>query len=264
MKKTAVLILCIILSLSFAGCGKKDPYAGEEVIFDISDVNNQSQGNQNEENTSSSEETTDTETSQESSSQEDQTQETVSGLGFDLIKAEGYYFPDVNMLYSAAAKVYYEITSGNLPVDWDMGRYELTNNGSTNTFWRINDSRFDSVSELEEYLNVYFTEDFIKTFYNSSLFCDYDGHLYAVAGVSSENILFAGYNFVLTKQTTKRALFECTSYFYKSIEDIPENTTVFTGKPDDETVYDTKTTEFVLETDESGFNWKFSQFGNIK
>ena len=151
-----------------------------------------------------------------------------------------------------------------MPVDWDLGRKEIKVNGSVNTYFRISDSRFDSKAELEEYLKVYFTDACIKTFYNPAIFYDYEGHLYAIAGVSAENVLYAGRNFTLIKQTNKRIQFDCTSYFYKTFEEIPKDRQEFKTVPEDASKYNTKVTSFELEVDESGYNWRFSKFDNIK
>lgn len=35
MKKIIVLILCLILIFSFSGCGKKEPFEDEVVLFDV-------------------------------------------------------------------------------------------------------------------------------------------------------------------------------------------------------------------------------------
>lgn len=270
MKKLVLFVLAFALILSFAGCKKEEsaaeenPFEGEEVLFDIAVDGDLSSSADSD--ASNSEESDSSEESQESSKDESGSSDDkkTGGTGLELVKADGYYFPDIDQLYEPAAKIYYEITSGNLPVDWDMGRYEFTVDGSTNTYWRISDSRFDSVEELEKYLHAYFTEDFVKTFYNSSLFYDYEGHLYAVTGVSGENVLFAGCEFKLTKQTTRRVFFSCTSYFYKSLEDVPAERTTFEKAPEDTSKFNTKTVEFVLESDESGYNWRFSKFENIK
>ena len=308
MKRIIALLICISLVLCFSGCGKKDRFKDEEVLFDLETLNNASEtenvqsesvdGVSDESSSDSSAESsadgsadTSADTSADSSSAnadsqgssssesgdgdigsvteqndgssvEDNEKEKVTGI--ELIQADGIYFPEIDDLYIPAAKIYYELTSGNLPVDWDLGRYEFTVDGSTNTYWRISDSRFDSVAELEAYLNAYFTEDFIETFYNPSLFYDYNGHLYAVTGVSGDNILFAGCEFKLTKQTTMRVMFDCVSYFFKSPEEIPEEHTVFNEAPEDASMFNSSTVSFTLEVDESGHNWRFSQFGNIK
>lgn len=285
MKGFIALVLCLALLLSFSACGKKDRFEDEEVLFDITAQGEQSsqeesedilESESGEESSSETSEDTqqdnsETESSDSSSPQKPSTQDKDSDTqkkdkitGIELIKMDGHYFPEIDDLYVPAAQIYYELTSGNLPVDWDMGRYEFTVEGSTNTYWRISDSRFDSVAELEAYLNAYFTEDFIKTFYDASLFHDHEGHLYAVTGVSGDNILYAGCEFKLTKQTTKRIFFDCISYFYKYLEEIPAENKPFNKAPKDTSKYNSKTVSFVLEVDESGYNWKFSKFDNIK
>ncbi len=286
MKRLIVLLLCVILLVTFAGCGEKDRFKDEEVIFDAAtEVSKEVESSSTSEEDESSSLNESTDSSSEppapdesvSQSSEDEKpakdkntvnvapvkpeKEKVTGI--ELIQVNGVFFPEIDDLYVPAAKVYYELTSGNLPVDWDLGRYEFTVDGSTNTYWRISDSRFDSVEELETYLRAYFTEDFIKTFYDASLFHDHNGHLYAVTGVSGDNILFAGREFKLTRQTTKRIMFDCVSYFYKSPEEIPTDNTPFTKAPEDVSAYNSSTVSFVLEVDESGYNWKFSEFGNI-
>lgn len=288
MKRLIAILLCIVLIFSLSSCGKKDRFKDEEIIFDASESKNESgaESSSQEDVTlstdTSSEESTETEesasqgTDSSASQDTDKPENTAQSkpvtsekpkkepvTGIELIKVDGVYFPEIDDLYVPAAQVYYEITSGNLPVDWDMGRYEFTVDGSTNTYWRMSDSRFDSVTELESYLKAYFTDDFIKTFYNASQFHDHNGHLYAVTGVSGENILFAGREFKLMKQTTKRIMFDCVSYFYKSPQEIPADNTPFTKAPEDVSMYNSSTVSFVLEVDESGYNWKFSQFGNI-
>lgn len=285
MRRFLALILCIVLLVTFVGCGKKDRFKDEEVIFDAtvetsaesdsSDLKPEESSSVEGETEESEDTTVDASQSQSSEEQkpeeadkpvnntsETKNKEKVTGI--ELIEVDGVYFPEVDDLYVPAAKVYYELTSGNLPVDWDLGRFEFTVEGSTNTYWRMSDSRFDSVEELESYLKAYFTEDFIKTFYDPSLFHDHNGHLYAVTGVSGDNILFAGREFKLTKQTTKRIMFDCVSYFYKSPEEIPADRVLFSKVPEDVSAFNTSTVSFVLEVDESGFNWKFSEFGNIK
>lgn len=275
MKKLIAFFLIFALIFSFAGCKEDELFENEEVLFDIASSDNESaslpsdtssdgtdsseaEGGDSENEDSSQEETSSVDASAQPESNEDKLD-----TGMQLVQSGGIYFPDINEMYKYAFEIYRDILNSTFSYDEDLGVYEIVKDGSVGYYWRVNDKRFDSVAELEAYLDAFFTDECQKTFYDPSRFVDHNGHLYAVVGVVAQDPTYAGCSFTLTKQTTKRIFFDCTGYYYKSLEEIDTSVPHFTTAPEDVSKYNTKTVSFVMQSTEDGMNWQFTQFGLV-
>lgn len=274
MKKLFAILLCFIMLFSFVGCKDDELLEDEEVLFDITSSNTESSSLPSD---TSSDETDSSETEGGASEGEDASQEETSSVdasaqpenedkldtGMNLVQLEGIYFPDLNETYKYASEIYRDIVNSTFSYDEDLGVYEIVKDGSVGYYWRVNDERFDSVEELEAYLDAFFTDECQKTFYDPSRFIDHNGHLYAVVGVTATDPTYAGCSFTLTKQTTRRIYFDCTGYYYKTYEEIDTSKPHFTTAPEDASKYNTRTVSFVLQSTEDGNNWQFTQFGLV-
>lgn len=253
IKRALALCLCFCLAFCLSAC-KKDRFKDEETITPPTETSTP------QEETPSGEETP------QEIPQGDNAEVDTSNDNSYLIKIvstkqlEAY---EINERFEKAAKIYTQIFYNSVPVDWDLGPKQIKKDGSSNVYFRVSDSRFDSVAELEKYLNDLFTPECIKTFYNPANFVDYEGHLYAVSGTGGDDSLLAGCVFTVTKQTTMRVFFTADIYNYKKIEDKLEQTEIFTTAPKDTAIYDVKNVEFVYEVSKDNKNWQFSKFGNI-
>ena len=278
MKKIIAILLCLILIFSLTACGKDEDklLEGEEVLFDISseitpDVSSSDLASSEDSSTQSGTEDGETSSSSDTEvdlnntdSNSDSAVEEGFNTGMQLVDGKGvYYFPNINETYEYAAKIYADLLKFTFSYDEQLGVYEIVKDGSTGYYWRVNDSRFDSVAELERYLDVFFTKDCQKTFYDPSRFIDHNGHLYASIGAVADSNTYAGCSFKLTKQTTKRIFFEGTAYYYKSPEEVDNEQPLFTAAPADASKYETKTYEFELIINEEGTSWQFSKFAYL-
>ncbi len=268
MKRFLAVILILSLCGCFASCKEKanDPFIDEEVIYEIgkqSDVAEPSKtqpvtdGGSSGETSESSENPTDTSSAVSPAPQEKDPMQLVTG--------GEVAFPYVPDLYIPASEIYSQLTRGNVNIDVGLGSFQIEKNGSMGTYYRTNDARFDSVKELEDYLKQFFTDECIKTFYKPERFVDYKGHLYSVRSTEYDDYLFAGSGFTLTKQTTMRIMFNMTGYYFKAPAEVKKDHTIFNVAPEDDSVYNKTTADFVLEYHKVGnYNkWLFSKFGNI-
>ncbi len=255
IKRVLALFLCLCLTLCLGAC-KKDRFKDEETVPPPVTENSTPQ-----EETPQGEETP----AETSKNENNPTVDTSSDNSFPIkiasTQALSCYTLNVN--FEEAAKIYTQISYNCVPVDWDLGPKQIKKDGSSNVYFRVSDSRFDSVAELEKYLNEFFTPQCIKTFYNPANFVDYEGHLYAISGTGSDDSLLAGCVFNVTKQTTMRVLFTANVYSYKKIQDKPQKAEIFTEQPKDVSNYNVKKVDFVYEISENKESWKFSKFGNI-
>ncbi|MEE0946676.1 MAG: DL-endopeptidase inhibitor IseA family protein [Acutalibacteraceae bacterium] len=279
MKKLIAFLLIFVLIFTFVGCKDDELLENEEVLFDINSSQPVDSSSQEGDNSlvASSEATESTDgTETDSSAVSENNSSTVSSAtteetseeekfdtGMQLVQSGGIYFPDINETYKYAAEIYRDIVNSTFSYDEDLGVYEIEKDGSVGNYWRVNDSRFDSVAELEEYLDAFFTKECQETFYEPSRFIDYNGHLYAVVGVVATDPTYAGCSFKLTKQTTKRIFFECTGYYLKSYDDIDPSQPLLTAAPENLDKYNTRTVSFVLQATEDGMSWQFTQFGLV-
>ncbi len=268
MKRLIVFLLIFALVFSFAGCKDDKLLENEEVLFDITSSNTDNSSIPSDTSSTESESTEEKNTPSENSSQD-----TSSGVssepvnngeiidtGMNLVQSGGIYFPDINETYKYAYEIYRDIVNSTFSYDEDLGVYEIVKDGSVGYYWRVNDTRFDSVEELESYLDSFFTDECQKTFYDPSRFVDHNGHLYAIVGVVAQDPTYAGCSFTLTKQTKRRIYFDCTGYYYKTYEEIDASQPLFTTVPENPEKYNTKTVSFVLQSTEDGMNWRFTQF----
>lgn len=302
-KLIAILIcLSIILTFASCKNKKADTLENEEVIFDINDLSSQISSDTTDETSSEADnnysgETSSSETSlsssdestsissdtssnsqfsdvtssekQEETSSEDKkpvqngVAEDTFDMGIKLFECDGIYFPDINETYKYAAEIYADLINFTFDYDEQLGSYEIKIDNSVGYYWRVNDTRFNSVARLENYLDAYFTKDCQKTFYNAKRFVDHEGKLYASIGGVAGSETYAGCSFKLTKQTTRRICFTGTAYYYKSADEIEPETPYFTLAPKDPSKYDTKTVEFELQSSEDGMTWLFTKFGYI-
>lgn len=248
LKRILALCLCLLMAVLFTAC-KKDRFKEEEVITPAVDL--------------SQEQTTSEEGATENPQQEVVDRSEDNSYPIKIVSSEVLSSAALNANFNKAVEIYTQLSYNCVPVDWDLGPKQIKIDGSTNTYFRVSDSRFDSVEQLEKYLKEYFTDECIKTFYNPKNFADYEGHLYAVSGTGSDYSLLAGCSFAVTKQTTMRVFFTATVYNYKKMEDTVNHTEYFTEAPKDASVYDIKTVDFVYEITSDKTTWKFSKFGNI-
>lgn len=270
MKKILALLLCCIVMATFSSCKKDDKLLeGEEVLFDITstDTKASSDDSLTSDETSSNEESSENNSSAQSSGEDNtssqQPQEDKIDTGMNLVDSGVSYIPDINEKYKYASEIYKDLINSTFSYDEDLGAFEIKRDDSVGYYWRVNDDRFDSVAELEAYLDFYFTDECQKTFYDPLKFIDHDGHLYAVVGIVAQDPTYAGCSFKLTKQTNMRIFFECTAYHYKSFEEIDTSKPHFTTAPKDTSIYNTRTVSFVLQITEDGTNWQFTQFGLV-
>lgn len=243
MKKFAAFLLCLVLVLALCSCNNQGLLEGEEVVYDS--VSDTSEG-------------------ADTSSQETvggDAQATDQGLNASL-KGDTSSIPDLDALYATAADIYGDLVNYTFSYDNALGDYEFTVNGSTANYYRVNDERFFTKTELEEYLDTLFTEKCQKTFYQPDRFLDRSGKLYAIVGSSGENPKYAGYSLKLTKQTNKRIFLEGTGYYHKSFDTVDTSKPIFKKAPSDSSIYNTVKVEFVLLLSDNG-NWLFDQFGFI-
>lgn len=263
IKKILAVFLSGCLLFGLCGCQKKDAtedrFKDETVLFDAS----------KQESVSSSQDSTPSSESAESSESENPSD---SGEGkprkeeVQLVQTGEVPTPDVNEMFVLAERIYRDLTHYTFGIDPDLGAFPITVDGETNSYFRVHDKRFDSVEELENYLNALFTESCRDTFYEKNRFADHDGHLYAIIGAVAENPLYAGYSLKLQKQTTMRIMFDATVYSYKSYEDLEaaEAKDPFVGVPEDASAYDTATVSYTMEIGEDGMTWRFSEFSGIR
>ncbi len=297
MKKILAFLLSVTLIFTLSACKKDEPFEDEEVLFDIttqsspnsseevtagevsSDENSLGENSSDEvisNETSSGESSSSESSSSESSSSEASSsgtsdlnptvntpEEDVFDTGMELVSGGGVYFPDINRYYTYAAEIYADLKNFTFSYDEQLGSFPIVIDGSMGYYWRVNDDRFDSVADLENYLNSLFTEECKNTFYDPTRFIDYEGHLYASIGAVADNYTYAGCSFVLTKQTTKRILFTGTSYSYKNYEEVDSEVPLFTTVPEDVSKYLTRTVDFEMQVSEDGMSWRFSKFGYI-
>lgn len=267
MKKLLAFLLCYILIFSLSACKKDKLLKGEEVLYDIDSA---SSDISSEESSSPLSEATDSSQKVDSSSAvssvskptANKPQEEVFDTGMQLVGG-GAHFPNINESYKYAAEIYEDIINFTFSYDEQLGSTEIVKNGSTGYYWRVNDDRFDSVAELETYLDAFFTKECQKTFYNPSRFIDYNGRLYASLGVTAGSPTYAGCSFKLTKQTTKRIYFTGTAYYYKTDEEIDATKKPFTLAPADPSKYLTKTVDFEMQITDDGNSWLFTKFGYL-
>ncbi len=252
-KKVLAFCLCLCLILTLGAC-KKNRFKDEESITPPT-------------NTAVSQGETSGEAPSEENPQEQNkpTASTNSDSSYPIkiTTSKVLSAAQLNGNFKDAARIYTELSYNCVPVDWDLGPKQIKKDGSSNVYFRVSDSRFDSVAELEKYINELFTPECIKTFYNPANFVDYEGHLYAVSGTGGDDSLLAGCVFNVTKQTTMRVLFTANVYSYKKIQDKPAQAEIFTEQPKDVSMYDVKKVDFVYEISENKESWKFSKFGNI-
>lgn len=253
IKRILAFCLCLCLVFCLSAC-KKDRFKEEETITPPTVENSTTQ-----EQTPSGEENPQ-ETPKEEAAVDTSKDKSYPIKIVSTKQLEAY---EINECFEKAAKIYTQISYNCVPVDWDLGPKQIKKDDSSNVYFRVSDNRFDSVAELEKYLNDFFTPECIKTFYNPANFVDYEGHLYAISGTGSDDSLLAGCVFNVTKQTTMRVFFTANVYSYKKIQDKPEKTEIFTEQPKDVTIYNNKTVDFVYEISSDNKNWKFSKFGNI-
>ena len=251
LKKVLVLCLCFLLVLSLGAC-KKDRFEEEETITPPPE-------------TSASEENSATEEGETGETTEKPVVDTSNDnlYPIKITSSQSLSAAELNKNFSDAALIHMQLSYNCVPVDWDLGPKAIKKDGSTNTYFRVSDKRFDSVEQLEKYLNQFFTKDCIKTFYKPENFIDYEGHLYAISGTGGDDTLLAGCVFKVTKQTTMRVFFTADVYTYKKIEDKPQNSEIFTEAPKDTSLFNIKSIEYVYEIAEDKQNWKFSKFGSI-
>jgi hypothetical protein len=254
IKRVLALCLCVCLVFCLGAC-KKDRFEDEETITPI--IENSTP----QEETSSGEETPEETPKKEDNAVVDTSND--NSFPIKIVSTKQLESYEINERFEKAAKIYTQLSYNCVPVDWALGPKQIKKDGSTNTYFRVSDSRFDSVAELEKYLNEFFTPECIKTFYNPANFVDYEGHLYAISGTGGDDSLLAGCVFTVTKQTTMRVFFTANIYSYKKIQDKPAQAEIFTEQPKDVTIYNNKTVDFVYEISSDNKNWKFSKFGNI-
>jgi hypothetical protein len=253
IKRILAFCLCLCLVFCLSAC-KKDRFKEEETITPTV------------ENSTTQEQTPSGEENPQETPQNDNTAVDTSNdksYPIKIVSTKQLESYEINECFEKAAKIYTQIYYNCVPVDWDLGPKQIKKDGSSNVYFRVSDSRFDSVAELEKYLNDFFTPECIKTFYNPANFVDYEGHLYAISGTGSDDSLLAGCVFKVTKQTTMRVFFTADVYTYKKIEDKPQNSEIFTEAPKDASLFNIKSVEYVYEIAEDKQNWKFSKFGNI-
>lgn len=266
MKRLFAILLCFTMLFSFVGCKDDELLEDEEVLFDINSTDssvvsdNSSSSSEASSNVDSSADVSSSEKIEESNSSSQTEQEDKFDIGINLVQSGDVYFPDINETYKYASEIYRDIVNSTFSYDEDLGTYQIEKNGSVGNYWRVNDPRFDSVAELEEYLDGFFTDECQKTFYDPSRFVDYNGHLYASVGVVAFDPTYAGCSFLLTKQTTERIFFDGTAYYYKSYDDIDLSKPLFMVEPENKDKYNTRTVSFVLQATEDGNNWQFAQF----
>lgn len=285
MKKLIAILICLSIILTFASCKKDNEnlLENEEVIFDINAVSSQvspevstetsintsSEDNNSESSVGNSGSAGSDLSSLDSSSHDDekpvQNDAVVETFdtGMKLFECDGIYFPDINETYKYAAEIYADLINFTFGYDEQLGSYEIKIDNSVGYYWRVNDTRFDSVARLENYLDAYFTKDCQKTFYNAKRFIDHEGKMYASIGGVAGSETYAGCSFKLTKQTTRRICFTGTAYYYKSPDEVNPDEPFFTTEPKDVSKYDTKTVEFELQSSEDGMTWLFTKFGYI-
>ncbi len=252
-KKVLAFCLCCLLILSLSAC-KKDRFEDEETITPPPETSAS-------ENAPTTEETPAGEGG-ETANKPTSTTSADNSYPIKITSSEALSAAQLNGNFKDAARIYTELSYNCVPVDWDLGPKQIKKDGSTNTYFRVSDSRFDSVAELEKYINQFFTADCIKTFYKPENFIDYEGHLYAISGTGGDDTWLAGCVFKVTKQTTMRVFFTADVYTYKKIED-KQNAEIFTVAPADASQYNIKSVEYVYEISADKQNWKFSKFGSI-
>ncbi len=272
MKRLLAFLLCITLIFALSACKKDKLLEGEEVLFDINSTASTSseEASSTDSSTAASSSSQSESSSQASSNTSSNSKPTVSvpeeeifETGMELVSSGGVYFPDINRSYKYAAEIYADLKNFTFSYDEQLGSFEIVKDGSTGYYWRVNDDRFDSVAELERYLDAFFTKECQKTFYDPTRFIDYNGHLYASLGTVADSQTYAGCSFKLTKQTTKRIYFTGTAYYYKNINDADPSKLLFTIAPADTSKFTTRTVEFEMQSTEDGMNWQFTKFGYL-
>lgn len=266
MKRLLALLLSLALIFAFTGCKDDEDklLEGEEILFDVNSTTGTSAEVSSNTDTSSDTSASEGDTSSEQSSSTDSSSEEGKlDTGMNLIQSGGLYFPDINSLFEVAEEIYSDLVHSTFSYDKDLGVHEIKINGSYGHYWRVNDDRFDSVAELEAYLDALFTKECQKTFYDPKRFVDYKGHLYAVVGTYQPLPTYAGRSFKLTKQTTKRIFFEVTGYYYKTYEEIDTTKPLLTTAPEDPSIYNTKTVAYTMQVSEDGMGWRFTKFGLV-
>lgn len=162
---------------------------------------------------------------------------------------------DLQELYIGANQIYSEISFGSFKTDETA---TITLNDLE--YYQVIDDRFASYDDFQNYLEQYFTKDFVENGIlseNNIMFAEgEDGSLYSLGGGRGSNIYYAGHVFEADRETEQEIDFKATAYYTNSAEaydgeyfyTAPEN-------PDD---YTTQEYHFILLHEDG--QWKFDDF----
>ncbi|MGN1231799.1 MAG: DL-endopeptidase inhibitor IseA family protein [Anaerotignum sp.] len=162
---------------------------------------------------------------------------------------------DLQELYAGAYKIYNQISFGNFDCD-----AETTMEKDGFEYYKITDSRFETYDAFREYLEQYFTKDFVANGIlgegNIMFAKGEDGGLYFLGGGRGMNIFYAGHTFRLDEETDSEINFTATAYYTNSNEAYDGD--YFYTAPETPEDYTTQDFHFTLLKEDGA--WKFNDF----
>ena len=160
---------------------------------------------------------------------------------------------EILAVYEEAADIYADISMLTFPVDTE---YAIVQDDIT--YYRMDDERFESYSDFQNYLNQYFTINMVNTdlLKGYSFIEGKDGYLYMADAGRGSNLFYAGY--VMHEPTIAEDEITVNLTAYYTADDTPYTGEGFTTEPENPEDFRTEEYQFTL-LPEDGV-WKFETF----
>lgn len=127
---------------------------------------------------------------------------------------------------------------------------------NNNMYSRIKSSEINTLQDVRQYFEQYFTDDFINTYINMDNFIEQNGHVYGINASRGGNIEYIGHSFVLDSQTEDRILFHANAYYQTPSDEMFTGNYFYNQEP---TIpYETNICNYVLVKTDDG--WRFDDF----
>jgi|GEM_PF-371741 len=187
------------------------------------------------------------------SNQQDETMRSnpdIAKISTDMLTEEEFY-----TLSESAQDVFADILLGGITLDESQS---VEHDGRS--YYLVNDSRFHTTELFYQYLNQYFTTDFIEEEIlteENIIFHQMDnGNLYMLSGGRGTNIYYTGHSIEMDKESSQEIVLKATAYYRNG--DGPYFDIFLTSEPENLSAYTTQTYTLRLLLEDGA--WKFDTF----